>query len=378
MDYHRPPSYAGRAASGPLANRFERVHLVSEREQLPVEGPLTDDSTRAAPGDPSGGDSLIVQTKIPTQWFPDASRTIIRENNSPDIPFRYSINPYRGCEHGCAYCYARPTHETLGLDAAIDFETKILVKHDAARLLREELARPRWSGEPIVMSGVTDCYQPAERRYQITRSCLQVMLDARQAVAIVTKNALVLRDLDVLRPLAERNLVRVMVSITTLRAELARRMEPRTATPAARLRTLGELSAAGVPCGVMVAPVIPGLNDQEMPAILREARQAGALTAAYQLLRLPLSVKPVFFDWLSRELPEHRDRIESRIRSTRAGKTNDAEFGRRMRGSGAYAEEIARLFQVFRQQCGLDGPLPPLDTSQFRPPRSASGQLRLF
>ena len=352
---------AGRVGRDPVPNRFERTHIVPDSAQL-EDDEVQQDLVRA----------------VPTQLLPDDARTIIRENDSPDIPFRYSVNVYRGCEHGCAYCYARPTHETLGLDAGLDFESKILVKHDAVGLLRADLSRPRWRGEPIMMSGVTDCYQPAERQLQLTRACLQLMLESRQPVAIVTKNSLVLRDLDILAEMAARGLVHVMVSITTLDAGLARTMEPRTATPAARLRTVRELSAAGVPTGVMVAPVVPGLTDEEIPAILTAAADAGAATAGYQLLRLPLAVGPVFFEWLRRELPLKHDRIKSLIRGTRQGRMNDAQFGRRMRGSGPYAAQIARTFRVFRQKFGLDGTLAPLDSSQFRPPQPTSGQLRLF
>ncbi len=357
----KPSKIVGRVGADPVPNRFERTHLVPDLEQL-------------------AGDDVLLSPRrsVPTQFLPDDARSIIRENDSPDIPFRFSVNPYRGCEHGCAYCYARPTHETLGLDAGLDFESKILVKRNAPRLLREELGRPKWRGEPIMMSGVTDCYQPVERKLQITRDCLVVMLEARQPVAIVTKNAMVLRDLDILSEMAARGLVRVMISITTLDAELARSMEPRTATPAARLRTLSELSAAGVTTGVMVAPVVPGLTDEEIPAILDAARRAGAATAGYQLLRLPLSVRPIFFEWLARAMPLKRDRVESLIRSTRAGKINDAEFARRMRGTGPYAEQIARTFSVFKKKLGLDTRLPLLDSSQFRAPRAASGQMRLF
>ena len=359
-----PPSESkivGRAAQDSPPNRFERVHCEADLEQLAVdEMPLE------------------ARRTVPTEFLPDRAKTIIRENDSPDVPFRYSLNPYRGCEHGCAYCYARPGHETLGFNAGLDFETKILVKHDAARLLRDELNRPSWRGEMIAMSGVTDCYQPAERRFRLTRACLEVMLEAHQAVGIVSKNALVLRDLDLLRPLAERNLTHVLISVTTLDGELARKLEPRTASPQARLRTIRELSAAGVPTAVIIAPVIPGLNDQEIPAILKAAAEAGARSASTILLRLPLSVEPVFTAWLEQNLPLARDRILSRIRSTRGGKLSDSKWGRRMRGEGAYAEQIRQTFNTFAAKFGLDAPLPAVDTTQFRPPRDAAGQGRLF
>src|SRR5262245_10806141 len=231
--------YVGRGTHLAPPNRFESTQQVADWEQLAADDEL-----------------LTNERRIATEFLPDKAATLIRENDSPDIGFRYSINPYRGCEHGCAYCYARPTHETLGMNAGIDFETKVLVKHDAVALLRKELNHPRWRCEPIMMSGVTDCYQPAERRFKLTRGILQVLLEAKQPVCMITKNALVLRDLDVIAPMAAQNLISLAISVTTLDAELARTLEPRTATPAARLRAVRELSAAGVPVGVMVAPMI--------------------------------------------------------------------------------------------------------------------------
>jgi DNA repair photolyase len=350
-----------RGANFDPPNRFERVHAEADREQLDSDEQLAAE-----------------QRAAPTEFLPNAAQRLICENNSPDIPFRYSINPYRGCEHGCAYCYARPTHETFGLGAGLDFETKILVKHDAPALLREELAESSWSGESITLSGVTDCYQPAERRFRLTRGCLEVILEARQPCGVITKNSLVLRDLDLLAPLAAARLTHVFLSITTLDAELARTLEPRTATPLARLRAVRELTAAGVPVGVMVAPLIPGLNDLEAPAILAAAREAGAMTAGYVLLRLPLAVRPIFEAWLDRHAPLAAERVKSRIRSTRGGAMYQSGFGKRMRGEGVYAEQLAATFKVFARKHGLDGRLPKLDTSLFRPPTPASGQRRLF
>ena len=350
----------GRASGVDPPNRFERVRVEDDLEQLAADE-LAGDARRVA-----------------TEFLPDASRTVISTNDSPDVPFRYSINPYRGCEHGCAYCYARPGHEYLGMNAGLDFESRILVKHDAPQRLRAELADRRWRGDHIAISGVTDCYQPAERRFQLTRGCLEVMLEARQAVGIVTKNALVVRDLDLLAPLARENLAHVFVSLTTLDAELARTMEPRTATPAARLRAIRELSASGVPTGVMTAPIIPGLNDQEIPALLEAARDAGARSASYTLLRLPLAVRPIFEEWVTRSLPDKAPRILALVRETHGGRMNQSQFGRRMRGEGSYAEGIAGTFAVFRKKFDLAGPLPPLDESKFRPPRVEGAQLRLF
>jgi DNA repair photolyase len=294
------------------------------------------------------------------------------------VPFRYSLNPYRGCEHGCAYCYARPTHEYLGLNAGLDFESKIFVKHRAPELFREFLARDRWQSELIAMSGVTDCYQPAERRFRLTRACLEVALEARQPIGIITKNALVLRDLKLLIELARLNLVHVHLSVTSLDEDLARTMEPRTSRPAARLRAIESLAAAGVPASAMLAPVVPGLNDKEVPALLAAVAKAGAIKAGYTLVRLPLAVAPIFTDWLARTQPTRAARVEGLIRATRGGKLNSSQFGERMRGSGQIAEQIDQTFCVFARKYNLDGTMPALDYSRFRPPPPISGQLRLF
>lgn len=351
----------GRGSGLRLPNRFGETHAERDLEHV------------------AGDEEYLASLEsVATEYLPDHSKSIISENDSPDIPFRHSINPYRGCQHGCAYCYARPTHEYLGLNAGIDFESKIFVKHDAARLFRDWLNRPKYECEVVMLSGVTDCYQPCEREYRLTRSLLEVALEARQPIAIVTKNALVTRDLDLLAELAARNLAMVAVSITTLDAGLARTMEPRTSPPAARLRAIRLLSAAGVPTRVMVAPIVPGLTDTETPAILKAAADAGARAAGYVLLRLPLAVNPVFLDWLRRTQPTKADRVESLIRSTRAGGLNDATFGRRLRGTGAIADQIQQTFAVFTRKLGLDRKGPPLDTTQFQPPRSSSGQMRLF
>lgn len=351
----------GRGAPVAPPNRFESTALEDDFSDLSEEDLFE-----------------LHPAKVPTTFLPDASRSILCSNDSPDIPFRFSINPYRGCEHGCAYCYARPGHEYLGMNAGLDFESKVLVKHDAAELLRDELGKASWKCEPIAISGVTDCYQPAERHFKITRSLLEVMLEANQPCGIVTKNALVLRDLDLLVPMAERNLIRVFLSVTTLDQELAQSLEPRTSTPAARLAAIEQLHAAGVPVGAMMAPIIPGLNDEEIPAVLTAVAKAGALTAAYVLLRLPLAVEPIFREWLAVNVPLKRDRVEGLIRSTRGGNLSENRFGHRMRGGGQYAEQIATTFKVFRQKLGLDQPLPPQVTDRFRPPRSSSGQQMLF
>jgi DNA repair photolyase len=323
-------------------------------------------------------DDLAALANRPTRYITDRAGSIISENDSPDIPFRYSLNPYRGCLHGCSYCYARPTHEYLGLNAGLDFETMIFVKENAPTLFRDWLSRPAWVPEQIALSGVTDCYQPIERELRLTRGCLEVALEAAQPMSVITKNALVVRDLDLLEPLARGRQVHVSMSITTLDAELARDLEPRASTPAARLRAVRELAGAGVPVRVLVAPVIPGLNDSEIPAILQSAKEAGATAAAWQLLRLPGAVEAVFLEWIERCRPDARQRIEGRIRATRGGQLSDSRFGKRMRGEGEIATQISQLFRLFARRLGLDGPLPAYDFSRFRPPRPTSGQLWLF
>lgn len=351
----------GRGAQISPPNRFERIRLDEDLEQLASDDELLAESRR-----------------VPTEYFVDDSQSIVSQNDSPDVGFRWSVNPYRGCSHGCAYCYARPTHEYLGLNAGLDFETKILVKLRAPDLLRDWLARSAWSPEPIAFSGVTDCYQPAERQFRLTRRCLEVACAARQPISIVTKNALVTRDLDVLAEMATRNTVCVMLSITTLDQALTRVLEPRTSAPAARLQALRELRAAGVPAGVLIAPIIPGLNDSEVPRMLLAARDAGAQWAGFIVLRLPLGVQPVFLEWLERTQPLHQERVLSRIRATRGGQLDDSRFCLRMSGEGVLAEQIAQTFAVFARKYGLDCDPPELDAAQFRSPRPTSGQLRLF
>lgn len=342
-------------------NRFERIHTEADVAELPWDTEHLD----------PGGNRRI-------EYLEDESRTIVSENQSPDVPFRYTLNPYRGCAHGCSYCYARPTHEFLGLNAGLDFETRIVVKRRAAELFREFLAKPKWEGEAITFSGVTDCYQPAEREFQLTRRCLEVALACRQPVGVVTKNALVARDLDVLRRLAAENLVHVFLSINSLDGQLARDMEPRTSIPDARLRAVRMLAEAEVPTGVILAPIVPGLNDSSIPAVLEAAKQHGAMFASYVLLRLPLTVEPVFREWLERTQPLRAERVLSRIRQTREGRLNTSEWGTRMVGRGEIADQIRELFLTFRKIHQLDSPLPPLDSSGFEPPPPPSGQLRLF
>lgn len=315
-------------------------------------------------------------------YLDDASKSIVSENQSPDIAFRFSLNPYRGCAHGCSYCYARPSHEYLGFNAGIDFETKIVVKRDAAKLFRKFLSKKNWVREFITFSGVTDCYQPAERDFHLTRECLEIADEFGQPISIVTKNALVARDVDLLARMAKRNLSHVFLSINSLDPEIARNMEPRTSTPAARLRAVKILSQAGVPTGVMTSPIIPGLNDSEIPSVLDAAKQAGAIAATYILLRLPLTVLPVFEEWVQRVYPQKAEKILGRIRQTRDGKMNDSQFGRRFRGQGEIANQIGNLFRMFRDKHQLLERLPSFDYSHFRVPDhfedDDSNQLKLF
>lgn len=304
-----------------------------------------------------------------TVYLVDGSRSALAENDSPDIPFRFSVNPYRGCEHGCIYCYARPTHEYLGFSAGLDFETKILVKRQLPRLLRRELGSPRWRPQPVALSGVTDPYQPVERKLRITRAVLEVLTEFRNPVVIATKNFLVTRDIDLLEELARHAAVHVRVSITTLDPGLQRILEPRTASPERRLEAIRRLSEAGIPVGVLVAPVIPGLTDHEIPAILREARQHGAQAARCQLVRLPLAVAGLFSEWLREHFPERAGRVLARIRETHGGRLNDPRFHVRMRGVGSYARQLEQLFEVSRRRNGLEAELPPLSSDAFRRPR---------
>lgn len=315
------------------------------------------------------------QRTLRTQFFKDTSRSIVTENKSPDIGFRFSMNFYRGCEHGCAYCYARPTHEYLGLSAGLDFESKIFVKENAAALLREKLMSRSWSPECIFISGITDCYQPLERKFQLTRQCLQVLAEFRNPVSLITKNHLITRDVDILGELAQNGLAMAFLSMTTLDAELGRQLEPRTSTPAARLKAIETLAQAGVPVGVNIAPVIPGLTDHEMPAILKAAREAGASFAGYTPLRLPFSVSQMFEEWLGAHRPDAKDKILNQIREMRDGKLNDAEFGSRMRGSGPRAENMRKMFELFSQRFGLNKTDFQLRTDLFRRP---GDQLSLF
>ena len=347
-----PHNIHGRGSAENPPNRFE--HTVYERD---VEWNEPDDP---APK---------------TQFYRDASASIITRNDSPDVGFDASINPYRGCEHGCIYCYARPYHEYLGFSAGLNFETKIVVKENAPELLRRELSSPKWRPQPLAMSGVTDPYQPIERKLQLTRQCLQVLVEFRNPIAIITKNLLVTRDIDLLADLARDNAAAVFLSITTLDADLARIMEPRTAQPAARLRAIKELTNAGVPVGVMVAPVIPGLTDHELPTIVKAAAQAGARFAGMVPVRLPYAVADLFQQWLERHLPERKDKVLAQIRAIRNGKLNDSDFGSRMTGRGVFARQMAKMFAVACRRAGFPEHGPQLSTVAFRRPSGMQMEL---
>lgn len=303
-----------------------------------------------------------------TEFFADRSQSIIARNDSPDVAFTHSLNPYRGCEHGCSYCYARPFHEYLGFSAGLDFETKIMVKEDAPELLRRELMAKSYEPTWLALSGVTDAYQPIERRMKITRRCLEVLVEFRNPVGIVTKNHLVARDIDLLKELAAVGAAVVILSVTTLNAELARVLEPRASSPTARLQAMTELAAAGIPVGCMVAPVIPCLNDHEIPAILKSVAAAGATFAHHTLLRLPLAVKDVFLEWLSMHFPEKKEKIVSRLREFRDGKLYDSRFKSRMKGEGRWAELLKNVFELHRNRNGLSSQGPELSTASFRRP----------
>jgi DNA repair photolyase len=343
-------AHRGTAANPP--NRFVKIELEPDADWNPEED---------------------VQPR--TQFFKDHSRTIIAHNDSPDIGFRSSINPYRGCEHGCIYCYARPTHEYLGFSAGLDFESKIMVKEDAPELLRQELSSPKWEPQIVVMSGVTDCYQPVERRLGLTRRCLEVLLDFRNPVGIITKNFLVTLDVDVLAELARHECVSVCLSITTLDNDLRKVMEPRTSPPQARLAAIRKLAAANIPVSVNVAPVIPGLTDHEMPAILRAAHDAGATAAGFTVVRLPYANAPLFEQWLETHFPDRKEKVLNRIKAMRGGKLYHSQWGTRMRGEGIFAEQITQMFEVARRKAGFTDRFTGLSTASFR--RAGDRQLSL-
>ena len=361
------PAIRGRGASWSPANRFEKLHVDLSDVDV-VQADREDEP-------PLNGDDVSKdRRRRETQFFRDGTKTIITHNNSPDVGFETSLNPYRGCEHGCIYCYARPTHEYLGFSAGLDFESKIMVKTNASELLRMELESPRWKPQTLVMSGVTDPYQPVEKKLRITRGCLEVLAKFRNPVAIITKNRLVTRDIDLLRELAGCNAVAVNISVTSLDPKLQRMLEPRTSSPEARLDTIRQLRATGIPTGVMVAPIIPGLTDHEVPKILEACAEAGAQFAGYTIIRLPWAVAPLFEHWLDGHFPDRKEKVLGRIRHMRGDRLNNSQWHKRMTGEGIFAEQIASLFEVGCRRAGISE-RPKLSTASFR---RTSQQLALF
>ena len=349
----------GRGASFNPPNRFET---------LSVEKPEGDIAEYFEDPEP--------ERNILTRFYVDHTKSILAKNDSPDLGFSYSLNPYRGCEHGCIYCYARPTHEYLGFSAGLDFETKIMVKPDAPKLLEGKFRQGTWRPEAIMLSGDTDCYQPIERRLQITRQCLEVFLRYRNPVTVITKNALIQRDADLLKELASLNLVLVVISITSLDHDLIRKMEPRSSTPVKRLETIESLAAQGIPVGVNACPIIPGLNDVEIPSILAEASRRGARYASQTIVRLPHSVKELFVDWLEREMPSRSAAILNRIRDVRGGELSCSDFGERLSGDGQIAETITQLFRSACSRYHLNENQFAFSTDRFVRPDSL--QMEIF
>ena len=352
----------GRGATFNPANRYRR----DTREAV-------DDGWGRPPKDVDDDDPPTLKTVVTIQ----AARTIIARNDSPDVPFTQSINPYQGCEHGCVYCYARPTHAYLDLSPGLDFETRLFAKPDAAELLKKELAKPGYVCDPISLGTNTDPYQPIEREWKITRQIIELLAACDHPLAIVTKSSLVERDIDILGPMAARNLARVYVSITTFDRDLARKLEPRAVAPQRRLETVKTLADAGVPVGVMVAPIIPQLTDKDLEAILEAAAARGARWAGWTMLRLPFEVKDLFRDWLKQHYPLRAAHVMSIVQQVRGGRDNDPNFDSRMRGTGLFADVIARRFELACKRLALNPARAPLDTSRFRPPRSEA-QLSLF
>jgi len=358
-DIQRPIILKGRGTASNVSGRFEQL---SHTDYDDGWGSLDEDIPA-----------------LTTQTITDATKSIITWNRSPDIPFDRSINPYRGCEHGCTYCYARPSHTYLGFSAGLDFESRIIIKPDAATLLRKELGKKGYLCQPMALGTNTDPYQPLEKQLRITRSILEVLAEYQHPVSIVTKSAMVERDMDILGEMAAKNLAKVFISVTTLNREISRRLEPRAAAPERRLETIRRLHETGIPVGVMTAPIIPVLTDPELETILAKASAAGAMTAGYVLLRLPLEVAPLFEAWLHQHYPLKADHVMSIIRQSRDGRENSAAFHDRMKGSGLFAEMIRQRFRLATRKLGMNTEKQPLDTTRFTPPVSADNkQMRLF
>ncbi len=358
MDEITRQARKGRGAVSNTTSRYERERRV-----------LTDDGWR---------DNPVLTDPVRTTVLDDAARKVLSRNDSPDVIFERSVNPYRGCEHACIYCFARPTHAYLGLSPGLDFETRLFAKRNAAALLARELRSRSYVCQPFALGANTDPYQPIEREERITRRILEVCRDFNQPVMIITKSSLVTRDLDILAPMAARGQVNVALSVTTLDRDLARRMEPRACTPARRLAAVRELAAAGVPVAVLASPMIPGLNDHELEAILEAAAEAGAIQANYILLRLPLEIKDLFEEWLRTHAPNRAERVLSLMRQCRDGALYQSEFGQRMKGSGPIAELLASRFKLACKRLGLGRRVAALDCSRFQPPPAPGDQMRLF
>lgn len=351
--------FRGRGASFNPQNRFEK---------LSVEDFIFDEW--------SGLEEPEIKN-LSTEYFIDNSKTVIAKNDSYDVGFDYSFNPYRGCEHGCIYCYARPSHEFLGFSSGVDFETKIMVKPNGAKLLEDEFKKKNYKPDMIMFSGNTDCYQPIEKKLRITREALKVCLKYGNPVGVITKNALIQRDIDILKEMSGLNLVSVTLSVTTLNKELARKMEPRTSSPEMRLKTIEALAENNIPVGVNVAPIIPALNDKEIPEILKEASERGAKFAGMVMLRLPYAVKDLFVDWVKREFPERANKILNSIRDIRGGKLNSSEWGKRFSGEGELAGTIHKLFKITCRKYGLNKRVFNLNRKHFKVPEK-NNQLTLF
>lgn len=348
----RPARPKGRGAGENPDQRFRELHVAYDEGESPE--------------------------KVTTKFFRDHASTIISRNSSPDLPFEASLNPYRGCEHGCAYCYARPTHEYLGFSAGLDFESRIMVKEEAPRLLRDAFSKPGYKPVTLSLSGVTDPYQPVERRLGITRGCLEVLAECRHPVVLITKNLLITRDADYLEELARHGATAAYISITSLDSKLAHELEPRASSPSQRLEAIRALAEKGIPVGVSVAPIIPGLNDPEIPSILEAAAEAGASFAGYTVVRLPHAVKEVFSDWLEEHRPGSKEKILARIAETQGGTMSHGEFGKRLMGQGVWSEQIRMLFRVSKRRYGLGNRRPEVSAAAFRRPREMGGQMDLF
>lgn len=349
-DFVKPEKHIkGRGSSDNPVNRFEGHYVDYQPEDRP---------------------------EYKTRLFRDDTKNIISFNQSPDVPFEAGLNPYRGCEHGCAYCFARPFHEYLGFSSGLDFETKIMVKYDAPELLRKTFLSPKWIPQVIAMSGITDVYQPIERQLQITRKCLEVFAEFRSPVGIITKNYLITRDIDYLQELSIFDCVSVYISVTTLNNSLGQKMEPRTSSPKRRLKAIEELAKAGIKVGVNVAPIIPGLTDHELPEILKQCKDAGAVSAGYIMLRLPFKVKDLFQDWLEEHFPDRKDKVLNRIRAMRDGKLSNPNFGARMIGKGEFYSQIKQNFEIHTRKLGFNNVSRPLTTDHFKKPYG--DQLQLF